>query len=101
MNLDYHDLTNEERVAQGAAWLDERVPGWEQKVDTDTLVMASNCVADEVFGTTTARGYDVLYDIAVAEHGSRGGTFLMAHSFLFGGLEEWKQLINARQEALV
>ena len=32
-----------ERVAAGAAFLDEREPGWEQYIDLDTLNIGSSC----------------------------------------------------------
>ena len=39
------------RVANGVALLDERVPGWRENVDRDTLVMESlgSCILAQVF----------------------------------------------------
>ena len=35
--------TMTERVAAGAAWLDENQPGWWQRIDLATLDLASSC----------------------------------------------------------
>lgn len=44
--------TVEERVAAGAAWLDEHHPGWENDVDLDKLRMddCALCVLGQTFG---------------------------------------------------
>jgi hypothetical protein len=46
------DLPIRDRVANGAAWLDEHAPGWEAKFDLDTLEIAEgcNCVLGQVYG---------------------------------------------------
>lgn len=43
--------TVQERVARGAAWLDEQKPGWEDLIDFDTLDLSSCslCVVGQVF----------------------------------------------------
>jgi hypothetical protein len=49
-----------ERVARGAAWLDEVKPGWRGRVDVAELDMTltTDCVLGQVFATETARyGY--------------------------------------------
>ena len=42
-----------ERVASGAALLDERMPGWHQRIDLDTLDIDSckNCVLGQIYGS--------------------------------------------------
>lgn len=44
--------TIKERVAAGAALLDERMPGWEQDVNPHTLDLSSpcHCVLGQIFG---------------------------------------------------
>lgn len=44
-------LTIEQRVAKGAAWLDEKYPGWWAKVDIATLAVSScrKCVLAQVY----------------------------------------------------
>lgn len=46
-------LTVEERVRNGAAFLDERVPGWRERVDPDELAIqqCDYCVLGQVFGS--------------------------------------------------
>lgn len=43
--------TVEQRVANGARWLDENFPGWEARVNPDTLLMhdGSRCICGQVF----------------------------------------------------
>lgn len=45
-------LTITERVAAGAAWLDEHEPGWIKRIDIGVLDISScaNCVLGQVFG---------------------------------------------------
>lgn len=47
--------TPRERVARGAALLDERVPGWERAVNLDYLAMQSkcHCVIGQLLGDYT------------------------------------------------
>ena len=44
-------LTLEERVANGARWLDENFAGWESRIDTDRLVLSDKetCICGQVF----------------------------------------------------
>lgn len=44
--------TPEERVARGAAWLDANHPGWEARINLDTLACLSplHCVMTQVTG---------------------------------------------------
>ena len=45
-------MTIEERVAKGAALLDEKVPGWEEKIDLDHLLMGTcqHCILGQAMG---------------------------------------------------
>jgi hypothetical protein len=40
-----------ERVQRGAKWLDEVAPGWEQRVNVQTLVLSSpyDCICGQIF----------------------------------------------------
>lgn len=41
-----------ERVASGAAFLDEKVPGWANRIDLNRLDMSyTNCVLAQLFGS--------------------------------------------------
>lgn len=44
-------MTYEDRIEQGAAWLDETQPGWERRLDIGQLDLASceRCVLGQVF----------------------------------------------------
>jgi hypothetical protein len=44
-------LSTEERVANGARWLDEKFPGWESRIDPGTLDLTSghHCICGQVF----------------------------------------------------
>jgi hypothetical protein len=44
--------TYTERIARGAAFLDEKQPGWRERIDLEALNLASleNCVLGQVFG---------------------------------------------------
>lgn len=46
------ELTIPERVAAGVAWLDEKEPGWVDRIDLDELYMnrCSDCVLEQIFG---------------------------------------------------
>ncbi len=41
-----------ERIARGAAFLDERAPGWRQRIDLDKLEMVNpaQCLVGQLFG---------------------------------------------------
>ena len=51
--------TIEERVAKGAALMDEKVPGWERKIDTASLDMGQcpRCVIGQVLGINETLPY--------------------------------------------
>ena len=99
MNVNDEDI--ETQVARGAAWLDERKPGWENLVDIDKLVMSDsdNCIAGQVFRDEAAEhpdwhvtdGYDYVYDLM-------GGEELVSHAFVFEGREQWIAQVEARRE---
>jgi hypothetical protein len=46
-------MTLEESVADRARWLDQKVPGWEHRINLDTLDIKScrNCVLGQLFGS--------------------------------------------------
>jgi hypothetical protein len=57
-----------ERVAAGAAWLDEREPGWEGRIDLDALSLGDSCkcvlgqlhVADTTWWDSICEAFGVL-----------------------------------------
>jgi hypothetical protein len=94
-----------ERVAAGAAWLDEHKPGWWQRTDLDRLDVASerHCPLAQEYGTyyrapvmthdqARTLGFDC--SLAAAELGA------MAEDFEFAELTEtWRALIEDRRGA--
>jgi hypothetical protein len=88
--------TISERVARGAAWLDEQRPGWVDEIDLHDLALASpcRCILGQIFGDfddvkmrgPMARGFNAYksdYDGEMRE---------------FGELErEWRRVITERR----
>lgn len=46
------EISVEQRVSNGARWLDENFPGWTDRINIGTLELedASNCICGQVFG---------------------------------------------------
>jgi hypothetical protein len=65
------DLTIEQRVANGAAWLDERIPNWADRISLLDFDMREdcNCVIGQVVGNYSyiIDGLDVPPDHVVTE----------------------------------
>ena len=97
-----------ERVARGAAFLDEREPGWDARIDLDTLSLDSPCccVLGQLHGgygaglRATGLGDDDGRDIELG--------FFWTDEHLVGfSLDdepgdltaEWKRVITARRES--
>lgn len=66
-----------ERVMAGAALLDQRLPGWHDRIDTTVLIMdsGSRCVLGQLFGGRYSVGVTKLFSLVpfignmAAEHG--------------------------------
>lgn len=45
-------MSLQERAARGAAWLDQEMPGWANRIDTETLWLGSctQCVLGQLYG---------------------------------------------------
>jgi hypothetical protein len=97
-----------ERVAKGAALLDEKVPGWDQRIDLEILAMRGTCecVLGQLFEPTPegADGYWVGLDrLAIsrlgaahaAEYGFACETSEIESYVALGA--EWRRLIGARR----
>lgn len=96
-------------VQAGAALLDEKVPGWYARVDTETLEMDNprRCILGQVFkGASREYSSDYLY--AVEALGLTVGTLgppgiMDTHGMGFSGAEwgilrlEWRAAIEARR----
>lgn len=95
-----------ERVAKGAALLDEKLPGWVDRIDLDRLNVQSGCdciLGQEFSGSATedAPGF------VIGLFGLFGGelTEAMLHGFTIGGgydtfpalTREWRRVILARR----
>jgi hypothetical protein len=92
-----------ERVAAGAAFLDEHDPGWQERIDLDTLYIGSceRCILgqlheDYAFGASWVYRTDYTADT----HGL-GFMFRGAFSHKHGDAEdltdEWKRVIRERR----
>jgi hypothetical protein len=97
-----------ERVARGAALLDEGVPGWAERIDLTELELAScySCVLGQLFaleydaedGSPFGAGIKALG----IEGSVRGPVWYGFDGASIEGLEaEWWRVIDARQAALV
>lgn len=78
------------RVVRGAELLDERMPGWADRVDVATLDMncPHNCVLGQTAGWIVARKWP---DLATARD-------VGAHGFLFNDqLQDWRLAILSRR----
>jgi len=99
--------TSETRVARGAALLDEKLPGWDRRIDLDNLHLGSkcDCVLGQEFANDALGPLRFGYDVGLVElfngdeaEATRCG-FLAERSD--DGVElltaEWKRLILARR----
>lgn len=65
------DLTVEERVANGAQFLDVVAPGWEWRIDIATLKLSDewNCICGQVFAEPgndfSGSGFDYAFDVVI------------------------------------
>lgn len=98
-----------ERVKRGAALLDEKRPGWWQRIDLGRLDVASDCdcvggqlpggygkVADDLFGP------GVTFSLEVSHGFEADGDFEGGDAGEFAALTEaWRSLILARRAAQV
>jgi hypothetical protein len=93
--------TIEERVARGAAWLDEQEPGWARQVDLARLALSSpcRCVLGQLYGEyMDAPLVDVFGNVAGVEHGFNAGGIDTEAEFV--ALEaRWRRVITERRAA--
>jgi len=95
-----------ERVAKGAAFLDEREPGWDTRIDLDILSLDSicRCVLGQLHGGFGA-GLDAVGLIDNNDRDIELGFFWTdEHRFDLDDepadlTAEWKRVITARREA--
>ena len=98
--------TMTERVAAGAAWLDENQPGWWQRIDLGELNLASSCrcvlgqlappeITEDDRGTWTA----ILYHFALLDSDIRLGFNVSPGDSWDDLTDEWAGLIERRQSA--
>jgi hypothetical protein len=119
-------LTLAERVAAGAAWLDDHKPGWDALIDLGRLNMADSCccVLGQVYESAAEAANDQArqnhddwgwtgYDWAIDELGAPQyyGGFAFTYDELIAAIDQhhstvpawaelgtaWKQLIAARR----
>lgn len=72
--------TLESRVARGARWLDEKVPGWYKRIDLSTLLLEEefNCICGQLWSTKGLNGQYV-----------RGGFEFFSESHLYSQAQAW------------
>lgn len=70
-----NEATLNERVLDGALWLDNYRPGWAAEIDTDELRMQSacNCVLGQLDGGDAAGYYQFLKKLAESQTGAPWG----------------------------
>lgn len=112
-------MTVESRVARGAAWLDQVVPGWERKIDLSRLDLADSCqcILGQVVGVVKdinvpeeledlgygyMSGYDAIMDTAT-NAGFKVGHWAHGHGFYVRGGDDvyasgqtWVALLKTR-----
>jgi hypothetical protein len=93
------ELTIKERVAAGAAWLDERAPGWIGQIDLSELDIEEpcNCILGQVYGHYFRSPRDARIDDDASayiadERGFNGGEKDMPRLN-----KAWRELIEARR----
>lgn len=96
-----------ECVGRGAAVLDDKIPGWESKINTDELYLGSceACVLGQLFGDyatgTTEFGFEVDDDGGVSHAAVEWAT---EHGFETDGwgyeplTVAWRELISERKQ---
>jgi hypothetical protein len=97
MTATYTPPTVAVRVAAGAAFLDEREPGWADRIDLDQLDLSSDCrcVLGQLHGDY-GTGLDVL-DVEFGTGASRGLGFNCAGGEFDELTAAWRELISRRR----
>lgn len=102
-----------ERVAAGAAWLDKVDPGWEFKVDPNTLSMKDGCrcVCGQVFAEVANSpdhfysGYAYVRDVLRPQYAPQAPgwpAWSMQHGFTYDGRQvndTWKALVAGNADS--
>lgn len=105
-------LNYKQRVAKGAALLDECRPGWEKEVDTSILDLSSGylCILGQVYGAwdvgigdLEARGVERVWDTQALYGFNHGATYEGAQDYARAVDKEyywlkrrWTELIESR-----
>lgn len=93
-----------ERVARGVALLDEKLPGWDGRIDLDNLDLtnACDCILGQEFDDPFRDGYYVGLDELFS--GSTDEAIQHGFNVDTGGIEwsllevEWRRVVLARRE---
>lgn len=93
--------TVKERVAAGAAWLDEHEPGWWQRINLGTLVMRDSCgcVLGQLYGTFSAAPVPSSLSVALGFDRNRIGPPRTGAADWAALDVAWRDLITARRTA--
>ena len=86
------------RVARGAALLDERIPGWDQRIDLDTLDIDScqNCVLSQLFGSPqNAFDFNPYYGFDIEDYNPRSRLSSIRRAQRLTA--QWRRVIGARR----
>lgn len=100
-----NETSVEQRVAAGAAWLDEHEPGWERRIDLGVLELADDCrcVLGQLSGRTMDEACLSPFSDYVMEYGP-SDTVRFGFNVMVGGSaaaftaldEAWISLIKSR-----
>ena len=88
-------------VERGAELLDREVPGWEGKIDLETLDLASpdRCVLGQAFRVNQHPAYHRGVDILRVSQSSRYGFTPWGRQGWSNLTEAWRKLIESRRAA--
>jgi hypothetical protein len=78
-------LTVDQRVANGWRWLEQNFPGWQDRIERDTLDLAGvyNCICGQVFAEATAA------NPRACGRGTAPSGYALAHKTLFSEANGW------------
>ena len=85
-----------ERVARGAALLDEKVPGWRERINLDTFAISSceRCILGQVYGYY-ATGLGELRRPRSDPYSKAADLFAVSHGFMYSRHREVGELGDA------
>jgi len=86
-----------ERVARGAALLDERIPGWWQRINLPELDMRCNCIIHQLFNGSYLRAVEDDLGLPNGADDTDHGFLWRSDSEVRALDAEWVRLIESRR----